>query len=136
MANRRGSRTSTASTATNVPQATNTNTNKGVSGIMPSEVLTQDQIDALLSKSRPRGEGAVVLEQFIASGEGGWRIDTESGPFKGKSVQQVFTALNNAKKKVNTETKSLAIENADRVRVVKNDSGVFLINVGSAAPEA
>lgn len=103
---------------------------------MASEVLTQDQIDNLLSKSRPRGEGAVVLEQFIESGAGGWSIDTESGPFKGKSVQQVFTSLTNAKKKVNTDTKSLAIEGADRVRVVKNADGVFLINVGSAAPEA
>lgn len=115
--------------------STTTNTNKGASRVMASEVLTQDQIDALLSRSRPRGEGALVIEEFINSGQGGWKIDTESGPFKGKSAQQVFSSLGNARKKINPETKTFAIEGAERVRVMKNDQGVFLVNVGTAVPE-
>lgn len=111
------------------------------------KTLDMDAITQLLSQTRTRGDYDVYLDEFYASGEAGIEVPVGEGQFAGKDAMNVYTGLNNAKKKQDKDG-ALVREWGPKIRVIKKNFGtkeapdehVFLINTslvegGEAAPE-
>lgn len=95
--------------------------------------LTAEQISALLSGSRSKGQYNTYLEQFLESGEGGVCVNDEWADLAGKSASTLKQGFENAKAKSENE-------NAKMVKVLtagedKESKQVFLINLAAANVE-
>ena len=94
------------------------------------------EIQKMLSETRTRGDYDVVLDDFYNSGEVGIEVDM-GGQLAGKDATNVYTGLNNAKKK-QTKEGALVREWGPTIKVIKKNLGdketpderVFLINTG------
>jgi hypothetical protein len=92
------------------------------------------EITKMLSETRTRGDYDVVLDDFYNSQEVGIEVDL-GGQLSGKDATNVYTGLNNAKKK-QTKEGSLVREWGPTIKVIKKNIGtkdtpderVFLIN--------
>ena len=101
---------------------------------MASETLNLEQIAELMSKSRTKGAGEQVLQEFLDSGEQGIVVDLNSGPLAGKNANQAQATLNNAKNRTkqigedvqlaNPQFKSILVKKAGK----GDDAVVALIN--------
>jgi hypothetical protein len=97
--------------------------------------LTSDQIAALLSGTRSKGEYDRVLDEFLNSDAVGVMVaqaDTDdkpigTGEFASKTIAQLATGLNNARTRPNKDTGKPAHPGGNKVKVikrkVKNDDG-------------
>jgi hypothetical protein len=99
--------------------------------------LTPEQIAELLGKSRKKGIYVTRLNEFIASGEGGWSVReqwpdwADATTKKAASLKQGFDSARD-KKETN-------LENPEQIRVIANENDVYLINLlaaGAAFAEA
>lgn len=99
--------------------------------------LTPEQIAALMSGTRTKGQYVTRLNEFLNSGEGGiavaeeWPLDF--GPAAEKKIDTVKQGFENAKNSKNAHA------DAEHVRVLKNDDIVYLVNLkaaGQVAPAA
>lgn len=96
--------------------------------------LNMDEITKMLSETRTRGDYDVVLDDFYNSQEVGIEVDL-GGQLAGKDATNVYTGLNNAKKK-QTKEGALVREWGPTIKVIKKNFGtkdevdehVFLIN--------
>jgi hypothetical protein len=79
--------------------------------------LTLDDITGILGETRSKTNAGEYLREFIASGELGREVDLNVGSFAGKPAKTVKTALDNARKKFNEETKELVIPGGLDVQV-------------------
>jgi len=99
------------------------------------KTLDMDAITKLLSETRTRGDYDVYLDDFYNSGQPGVEVPVGDGQFAGKDAMNVYTGLNNAKKK-QTKEGQLVREWGPKIRVIKKNFGtkdvpdehVFLIN--------
>jgi hypothetical protein len=89
-------------------------------GIMP---LSNDQIMALLSKTRQKGVYTDRLNEFIASGEGGLCVNEQWPDLGGKKATTLKQGFEAAK------DKKEASEGADKVIVKTDEDKVYLINL-------
>jgi hypothetical protein len=102
-------------------------------------VLNMDDISKLLSETRTRGDYDVVLDDFYKSSEPGIEVEF-SGNLAGKDAMNVYTGLNNAKKKQDKDG-NLVRPWGPQIKVIKKNFGgsgaegqpakdehVFLIN--------
>lgn len=117
-------RKSTASNETTITKERNT-----------MAALTPDAITELLAGARTKGAGEQVLQDFHESKDAGWEIDLSSGAFAGKTAQQAYTTLVNAKKKtrVNDSGESVVMFPwAASIQVIKrkigDDERVFVVD--------
>lgn len=88
--------------------------------------LTAEQIQALLGKTRTKGQYIVYLNKFVESGEAGICVNEEFADLaskKASTLKQGFEGAKNAKD---------AVEGAEFVKVVPNDDKVYLINLKAA----
>lgn len=94
------------------------------------QVLSNDDITALLSNTRSRGEYAQVLSDFLDSGEPGIKVDLETGILAGKTVNKAFAGFNNARTAINKETGAPKIPGALSIKVIKSKDGeqLYLVN--------
>lgn len=96
--------------------------------------LTPEQIQALMSGTKTKGQYVLRLNEFVASGEGGiavaeqWPLDY--GPTAEKKIDTVKQGFENAKNSKNAHA------DAEHVRVIKNDEQVFLVNLKAAGQVA
>jgi hypothetical protein len=115
-------------------------------GTVAGKALDIDAINKLLSETRTRGDYDVYLDEFYASGEAGIEVPVGEGQFAGKDALNVYTGLNNAKKKLYPEKSgaqagTLVRPWGPKIRVIKKNFGgsgaegapakdehVFLIN--------
>lgn len=88
--------------------------------------LTQEQIDALLSKSRSSGY-TEKQNEFLASGENGVCVNEQWPEFKDKKANTLKQGFEGAK------TKKDAAEGADKIKVVVADDKVYLLNLATQA---
>jgi len=110
------------------------NTMSSVAVQAGTKVLDPARIQELLSDTRTRGEYDTVLENFVESGETGIEVEF-TGPLAGKDATNVYTGLNNARKR-QTKEGNLVHEWGPNIRVIKKNLGtketpdehVFLIN--------
>ena len=90
--------------------------------------LTTDQIMALLSKTRRKGEYTELLNEFVESGEAGVSVGEKWPHLSGKKATTLKQGFEAAK------DKKEAVDGADKI-VVKSDKGddgaesVYLINL-------
>jgi len=85
--------------------------------------LTPEQIDALLSKTRTKGEYVVSLNEFLSSGEAGVCVNDQwkqMGGKKATTLKQGFEAAKDKKE---------ANDGADKVIVKTDEEKVYLINL-------
>ena len=99
-------------------------------------VLDQAEVLKMLGETRTRGDYDVILDEFHASNEIGVEVALGEGSLAGKDAMNVYTGLNNAKKKQNKEG-ALVREWGPSIKVIKKnlaakgepkDEHVFLIN--------
>jgi hypothetical protein len=88
--------------------------------------LTADQIQALLGKTRTKGDYVVKLNAFIESGEQGICVNETWMELKDKKATTLKQGFENAKD--NKETS----EDAEFVKVIANEDLVYLINLKAA----
>lgn len=111
---------------------------------MASETLNLEQIAELMSKSRTKGAGEQVLQEFIDSGSQGIVVDLNSGPLAGKNANQAQATLNNAKNRTKTVGENVELANPQFKNILvkkagKGDDAVValintsLVNLGAAA---
>lgn len=91
--------------------------------------LTAEQIQALVSGTRKKGEYVASLNQFIASGENGCDVRETWPEFQGRKVSTLKQGFDNA------ITNKAASDGADQVKVYKQGEDVFLVNMAVAAAE-
>lgn len=84
---------------------------------MSEMVLDLQSIGDILGGTRSKTNASDYLRDFLASGDLGREVNLNAGSFAGKSAKQIKTALDNARKKVNEETGTLAIPNGTDVQV-------------------
>jgi hypothetical protein len=109
---------------------------------MANETLNPDQIREIMSKSRTKGAGEMVLQDFLDRGNAGEVVDLTDGILAGKSADSAAATLNNAKNKTTKDGENVSLVNPhfQRILVKKvgkgEDAIVALINTeaeGSAA---
>lgn len=83
--------------------------------------LDNDVIAQLLASSKTRGQYEDELKAFIARGNRGELVNLTDGVLQGKKPQSVKTGFENARKKLDDETKAT-------VQVILNEDNVYLIN--------
>ena len=86
-----------------------------------ANALSPEQITALLSGAKVRGQYDDELKAFIARGNRGEQVDLEAGSLAGKKPQSVKMGFENAKKKLDDELKVT-------IQIVLHEEQVFLIN--------
>lgn len=92
-------------------------------GIM---ALTPEQIQALLGKTRSKGQYVEYINEFVNSGEGGVCANDQWVAIRDKKATTIKQGFENAKQ--NKE----AVEGAENVKVISNEDKVFLINLAAA----
>lgn len=116
------------------------------STVAGGKALDLDAINKLLSETRTRGDYDVILDEFYNSGEAGIEVAVGEGQLAGKDAMNVYTGLNNAKKK-QTKEGALVRPWGPSIKVIKKNFGtkeapdehVFLINTGlveGASPDS
>lgn len=85
--------------------------------------LTADQIQALLGKTRTKGDYVVKLNSFVESGEQGISVNETWVELKDKKATTLKQGFENAKS--NKE----ANPDAEYVKVISSDDQVFLVNL-------
>ena len=98
--------------------------------------LTDEQIAEAQSKTRARGVYDDALSQFMASGLRGAGIAPDSGPFEGKTAENIKSGLDNAKKRPiapegATDVKVVIYEDEDKNKTVR----IFRTGGNSASAE-
>src|SRR6266487_426075 len=91
--------------------------------------LTAADIQALLSRSRTKGQYLVRLNEFIESGEMGVCANENWVEFADKKASTLKQGFEGARQ--NKE----AAEGSDNVKVISNEEKVYLINLTVAASE-
>jgi len=86
--------------------------------------LSPDQIQALLGKTRTKGDYVVKLNSFLNSGE------------QGICVNETWVELKDKKATTLKKTNKDAAEGADSVKVISADDLVYLVNLKAAGVEA
>jgi hypothetical protein len=97
-----------------------------------ANALTAEQIQALLSNQKSRGDYDAEIREFLAGGEAGILVPLDSGRFSGKDAKKVKTGLDNARKRT-TDAGGLVHEGANNVKVIVSEDQVFLVNTAVAA---
>jgi hypothetical protein len=105
---RRSTSTETHTESTNNKESNNMSTTE----VTFLEDLTDEEIAEAQSKTRARGVYDEALAMFLASGKRGAGIRPDNGPFEGKTVENIKSGLDNAKKR------PIAPEGAADVKVV------------------
>lgn len=93
---------------------------------MSPAALSPEEIAGLLSSAKVRGQYDDELKAFIARGNRGEEVSLTEGALAGKKPQSVKTGFDNARKKLDDETKV-------NIQVILNDEKVYLINKGIEA---
>lgn len=114
----------TTTTTANNGTAPQTNTPK--TGERLKMALTPDEIQALLGKTRQKGQYTEMLAEFLASGEGGTCANEEWVAIRDKKASTIKQGF------VNAIEKAGAPEGADKVKVISNEDKVYLINLAAA----
>lgn len=91
--------------------------------------LTAEEIQALLGRSRTKGQYVVRLNEFVGTGEMGINVRETWVEFADKQASTLKQGFDNARD--NKE----AAEGTDQVKVIKQEDDVFLINLAVAASE-
>lgn len=117
-------------------------TEVATTNLSQARVLDMDAITKLLADTRTRGDYDLILDDFYKSGEAGIEVALGEGQLAGKDAMNVYTGLNNAKKK-QTKEGALVREWGPSIKVIKKNFGgsgaegqpakdehVFLINTG------
>jgi hypothetical protein len=86
---------------------------------LPGSSLDPSRIQQLLKKGRTRGDYEGVIRAFLESSEAGIEVPLDSGPFAGKTGEQVKIGLDNARKRVDGKTGQPAIEGGHALKVIK-----------------
>ncbi len=113
---------------------------------MANETLNPDQIRDIMSKSRTKGAGEIVLQDFLDRGNPGEVVDLTDGILAGKSADSAAATLNNAKNKTSRDGETVTLVNPQFARILVKKVGkgdeaiVALINTaagdtGAAASE-
>src|SRR4029077_2772570 len=92
--------------------------------------LSPDQIQALLGKTRTKGDYVVKLNSFLNSGEQGICVNETWVELKDKKATTLKQGFENVK------TNKDAAEGADSVKVISADDLVYLVNLKAAGVEA
>ena len=85
--------------------------------------LTSEQVAALLSKTRTKGQYIVRLNEFIDSGDMGVEVGEQWVEFRDKKGTTLKQGFDNAK-----DHKEIH-EGADNIQVIKQDEKVYLVNL-------
>lgn len=117
------------SAATEVSTNTTTTTNNGNKGERVMAGLTPDQIQALLGKTRSKGEYLRYLNEFVASGEGGVCANEQWVAIRDKKASTIKQGF------VNAQDKKEAAPGAENVKILVNEDLVYLINLAAAGVE-
>lgn len=88
--------------------------------------LTPEEIQALLGKTRSKGQYGVMLAEFLASGDGGVCANEQWVAIRDKKATTIKQGF------VNAIEKAGAPEGADKVKVITNEDKVYLINLAAA----
>ena len=75
-----------------------------------SGAMTDDEVAALLSTSKTKGQYSDLLKAFVDSGERGHRYSNTDGQFAGKALQSINTGFKNAVKATGLEGQVRVIE--------------------------
>lgn len=92
--------------------------------------LSAEQIQALLGKTRTKGQYLEYLNTFVTSGEGGVCVNDEWVALRDKKATTLKQGFENAKEKKE------AAEGSEFVKVIANEDKVYLINLTAAGVEA
>lgn len=92
--------------------------------------LSADQISALLSQTRTKGQYSIYLASFLDSGEQGVCVNEQWADLRDKKASTLKQGFENAK-----DSKG-AHADAEFVKVISNDDKVYLINLKAAGLEA
>jgi hypothetical protein len=104
---------------------------------MANETLNPDQIREIMSKSRTKGAGEIVLQDFLDRGNPGEVVDLNDGILAGKSADSAAATLNNAKNKTTKDGENISLVNPQFQRILVKKVGkgdeaiVALINTES-----
>src|SRR6266566_6361381 len=90
---------------------------------MANETLSPDQIKDIMSKSRTKGAGEVVLQDFLDRGNGGEVVDLNSGILAGKTADSAAATLNNAKNKTSRDGETVTLVNPQFSRIIVKKVG-------------
>lgn len=91
---------------------------------MAFDVVSDEELEGILSGAKSRGRYRTILADFISSGVKAWRVPTAegSGEFAGKKTQSLKTGFESAKKHKE------APDGSDQVRVIVQNDAVFIVN--------
>lgn len=92
--------------------------------------MTAEQIQALLSGTRQKGQYLGYLNEFLASGEAGVCANEQWIALKDKKATTISQGFKNAK------DNKQAAEGSEFVSVLTNEDKVYLINLKAAGVEA
>ena len=84
--------------------------------------ISPEDLQALLSKSRSKGQYDDELAKFWDSGEAGVQVDLTQGAFQGKKPQTIKTGFENASKRESAPEGA-----AKSLQVIVSDENVYLI---------
>jgi hypothetical protein len=98
-------------------------------------------ITELLSKQRTRGDYGTVIRNFLESNEAGIEVPLDSGPLAGKTADQVKIGLDNARKRVDSNTGQPDFPQGHALKVVKvgkegEDQHVYLIDTSKVTAQS
>lgn len=105
----------------------NTNTTNGERKLM---ALSAEQIQALLGKTRQKGQYLDMLTEFVNSGEGGVCANEQWVAIRDKKATTIKQGFENAKEKKEAPAGS------ENVKVISNEDQVYLINLAAEAVAA
>lgn len=98
-------------------------------GVTNMAGLTAEQIQALLGKTRTKGQYLEYLNEFVASGEQGVNVNETWVALRDKKATTLKQGFENAKEKKE------AAEGSENVKVIANEDMVYLINLTAAGLE-
>lgn len=105
---------------------------------MANETLAPDQIREIMSKSRTKGAGEQVLQDFLDRGNAGEVVDLSDGILAGKTADSAAATLNNAKRKTTQDGETVTLVNPQFSRIIVKkvgkgeDAVVALINTAAS----
>jgi hypothetical protein len=91
---------------------------------MSVEILNDDAIAELLSKTKTRGDYDREIMAFVSGGEKGVEVSLNTGTFAGKKATSVKTGFELARKREATLKEQ---PDAANVRVINADNRIYLI---------
>jgi hypothetical protein len=92
--------------------------------------LSAEEIQALLGRTRQKGQYVELLNRFVESGEGGIDAKAEFVEIRDKQASTIKQGFDAAK------DKKEAVDGAEKVKVIKSEENVYLVNLAAAGVEA